>query len=161
MNVRIFLIALCAAGCASSEREPSKAAAPAAPARAAPGGEGASVSGLAESAIPKSGCGMVLWTLDEERPTPIFRYIVGKSAEMVLNGKQVKLALTEATGSGGFGVFESQRFTADGGMTVDVQSRFSLGFDGGAYLERGVISVMTADGWKTVVPAAGLAGCRS
>jgi hypothetical protein len=39
--------------------------------------------------------------------------------------------------------------------------RFSLGFDGGVYLERGLIVVEALDGWRTVAPSAGLAGCRS
>jgi hypothetical protein len=46
-------------------------------------------------------------------------------------------------------------------MEVSVDARFSVGFDGGVYLERGLITVEAADGWRTVIPSAGLAGCRA
>ena len=162
--MRILLAAvLLSAGCASAQKRPgAEAASGAAAARAeGPVGDAAALSPLSDSAIPKGECGMVLWTLDGDRPAPIFRYVVGKDADLVIDGKPTRLVRSDFTGSGGFGVAERQTFANDAGLSVTVEARFSLGFDGGNYLERGIISVETAGGWKTVVPAAGIAGCRS
>jgi hypothetical protein len=105
---------------------------------------------------------MVLWTLDEERPAPIFRYISGKEADIVIGGKATRLTRSDMSGATGFGVAERQTFVVDeGGLTLRVEAQFSLGFDGGSYLQRGVIAIESAGGWKTVVPSAGIAGCRA
>ncbi|NWG92459.1 MAG: hypothetical protein HXY21_08120, partial [Parvularculaceae bacterium] len=142
-------------GCASSSAEK------AAPSGAAPSGAGGDlvVGALAESTIPKGECGMVLWTLEADQPTPIFRYPADEAAEIVIGGKLVKFAMTEATGASGYGVAEEQRFVA-GGLTATVKVRFGLGFDGGAYLERGLLTIEAENGWRSVIPAAGIAGCR-
>jgi hypothetical protein len=123
--------------------------------------EGAILGGLADASLPAGACGMVLWTLDAQRPVPVFRFVAGRTAELVVNGAAVSLQRVEADGASSYGVFEDQTFLADNGLRVDVGVRFSLGFDGGSYLERGLIKVESVDGWRTVVPSAGLAGCRS
>jgi hypothetical protein len=154
------LIALAASGCSTLNiGAGKKESAPAAV--AAPGGEGDIVVGaLAEAALPKGECGMILWTLDGDKPAPILRVIAGKNADMNINGAPVKLAITGAEGASGFGVTESQTLTFEG-FTATVSVRFGLGFDGGSYLERGLVTVESASGWRTVIPAAGVAGCRS
>jgi hypothetical protein len=116
---------------------------------------------LPASSVPAGQCGMILWSLDENRPAPVFRYISGKTAEVVISGVPVELTSVEASGSMAFGVFEHHEFSSAAGLTVTVDVRFSLGFDGGVYLERGLIVVEALDGWRTVAPSAGLAGCRS
>lgn len=130
--------------------------------KGAPSSPGASATAgaLPDAALPKGGCGMILWTLDIERPIPVFRAVSEKGAEIVVDGKLQQLQLAEADGGSGFGVHEIQKFTGDG-LMVSVRVRFGLGFEGGAYLERGLVSVEKADGWKTVIPAAGIAGCRA
>ena len=130
--------------------------------KGAPSSPGASVTAgaLPDAALPKGGCGMILWTLDIERPIPVFRAVSEKGAEIVVDGKLQQLALAEADGGAGFGVYETQKFTGEG-LTVSVRVRFGLGFEGGSYLERGLVSIEKADGWKTVIPAAGIAGCRA
>lgn len=148
-----------AAACASAPDAVN--AAPDSEAAGQAAGEALVLEPLAESALPPGECGMVLWTLDENRPTPIFRYVAGKQAEIALDGARVKLARTDQSGASGFGVFERQEFSAADGMKVAVEAKFSLGFDGGSYLERGLVTVETPGGWRTVAPAAGLAGCRS
>lgn len=128
----------------------------------APPADGALALGaIAEPGLPKGECGMVLWTLDEERPSPVFRYLAGKQGDMNIGGAPVTLTLVEASGASAFGVSERQIFTGAAGYRVSVTVRFGLGFDGGTYLERGLVSVETPDGWSAVAPAAGLAGCRS
>lgn len=115
---------------------------------------------LADAALPAGACGMILWTLDAERPIPVFRAISQKGAEVNIDGVVRKLPLNEFSGGSGFGVYEIQTFSADG-LTVAVRVRFGLGFEGGAYLERGLLTIEKPDGWKAVIPAAGIAGCRS
>lgn len=104
---------------------------------------------------------MVLWTLDENRPLAVFRYVAGKQAEIVIGRTPVTLSRGEIGGASAFGVFEKQKFTSEDGLALSVDVRFSIGFDGGSYLERGLITIEDAEGWRTVAPTAGLAGCRS
>jgi hypothetical protein len=150
-----LIAGLAAFGCASSSADeaPSSVAAPSS------GDDDLMVGALAESALPRGKCGMVLWTLEADRPTPIFRLAAGEPAEIMLGGKLTKFAMTQATGASGYGVSEEQRFVADG-LNATVKVRFGLGFDGGAYLERGLLTIEAEDGWRSVIPAAGIAGCR-
>lgn len=149
--------ALSLGACASSD-----AAKKASVNNGAPSSPGASATAgaLPDAALPKGGCGMILWTLDIERPIPVFRAVSQKGADIVIDGKLRSLQLVTADGGSGFGVFETQTFAGEG-LTVSVRVRFGLGFEGGAYLERGLVSIEKSDGWKTVIPAAGIAGCRA
>jgi len=157
MILRIFLAAaVLLSGCASNS--------------AMKGGSGvaaASVAGgdiiidaLPDPSLAKGDCGMILWTLDENQPAAVLRVASGKGAEMSVNGSVVKFAITQTSGAAGFGVFEEQSFAAEG-LTATVKVRFGLGFDGGSYLERGLVTIESASGWRTVIPAAGVAGCRT
>lgn len=150
--------ALFAAGCAVSGAGPEAAARRDASPR--PPAEGVVLGALTNAALPKGACGMVLWSLDEEKPAPVFRYLSGKAGEIFVDGKPVALERVDASGASAYGVFENQTFRAESGLKVDVAVHFSLGFDGGSYLERGLVTVETEDGWRTVAPSAGLAGCR-
>jgi hypothetical protein len=152
-----MLAALAISACASGGRSESASVNRGAP--SSPGST-ATAGALPDAALPRGDCGMILWTLDVERPIPVFRAVAQKGAEIVVDGKLQKLQLTEADGESGFGVHETQLFTGDG-LTVSVRVRFGLGFDGGSYLERGLVSIEKSDGWKTVIPAAGIAGCRA
>lgn len=151
-----LLGALIAAGCASDAANNSRQSVVAAPS----GGGDVVIGALVDASLPKGECGMILWTLEENQPAPILRVTSGKGAEMVVNGASVKFALTDTAGAAGFGVFEDQSFSAEG-LSASVKVRFGLGFDGGSYLERGLVTLESAAGWRAVVPAAGVAGCRS
>ncbi len=115
---------------------------------------------LADAAIPSSECGMVLWTLEGRRPAAVFRFVSGKQAQINIAGKPVNLTRTDYDGASGYGVFERQVFESGDGVAVEVTARFGLSFDGGAYLEQGLIKVRDAAGWSMVSPTAGIAGCR-
>lgn len=126
------------------------------------------IGAIAESGLPRGGCGFILWTLEGERPTPAMRYVSGEAGEISLNGRLEELALVDVDGPRAFGVGEVQRFAIDDPEDDDAPPvgfvttsfRFGLGFEGGAYLEDGLITVETSEGWRSVAPAAGLAGCR-
>ncbi len=150
--------ALALAACASGVKNRDVGANKGAP--SSPGAS-ATAGALPDPALPKGGCGMILWTLDVERPIPVFRVVSQKGAEIVVDGSLRSLQLTASEGESGFGVYESQTFSGEGGLTVTARVRFGLGFEGGSYLERGLVSVEKPDGWKTVIPAAGIAGCRA
>jgi hypothetical protein len=158
MHIRFLLFATVFAcwACASDQIEKSDVA----PAVEAPT-TGFAPEGLASSNLPQGECGMILWTLDDRAPVPIFRYVSGKSAEMVVNGRLVSLSRKEMSGASQFGVFEHQVFSSEtGDMRTSIDAVFAMGFEGGVYLERGIISIASEDGWRTVVPSAGVAGCR-
>lgn len=154
MSAHLVFVAV--AACASGEPGEPQAGVVSAPA------EGVVLGRIAESNIPKGECGMILWTLDERQPAPIFRYISGKAGEIAVNGVPVVLTRADMSGQDAFGVFERQTFAAtDGSLAVAVDVRFGVSFDGGSYLERGVVTIESASGWRTVAPSAGLAGCRA
>lgn len=154
MQIAGVMIAAALAACSSGADKPKNLAA------AGAQNEGRLLSALNASSLPAGSCGMILWTLDAERPIPVFRATANKGGEISLDGATRKLELTGTSGAAAFGVFEEQTFAADG-ISATVKVTFGLGFDGGAYLERGLISIERPDGWRTVVPAAGVAGCRS
>ena len=148
------LLALALAGCAGG-RTGSAGRTPRAP------DEGLVFGPIAENALPGGSCGMVLWTLEDQTPQPILRFVPGKSAEANVNGVTRSFRLVEASGPSRYGVSERQVFTAEGGLDLTVTVAFGLGFDGGHYLERGLAVIEDGAGWRTVAPVAGLAGCRA
>lgn len=119
------------------------------------------LNALYDSKLPEKSCGMILWTLDAQRPSPVFKYIVGEQANIVVGGVDMQLVRTRATGESVFGIFQNQEFESVDGVRMEVTSRLGAGFDGGVYLERGLVKVYAPDGWSIVAPAAGIAGCRS
>ena len=124
--------------------------------------EGYILTRIADSSLPAGECGMILWTLEDNRPEPIFRYVAGQSATLAVNGTPVELIRQQAEGARAFGIAEAQAFTDETqALQVTVASQIGLGFDGGAYLERGLITIENKQGWRTVTPAAGIAGCRA
>ncbi len=116
---------------------------------------------LTDTQLPDRSCGMILWTLDANRPTPVFRFVSGKEAEIVINNEVISFTRIGGRGDSGFGVYQFQEFESDTGLRLEVSSEFGAEFDGGSYLEQGLLKVHAPDGWSIVAPAAGIAGCRS
>lgn len=157
----VALVAI--SGCATVQQSPSRsdAAAPVETVNASASLEdGQTLGALPQATIPTEECGMILWTVSSQRPTPVFRFISGKQGEIQLGGKILSLDLINVNGDSGFGVFEEQVFQSSEGLIVEVSANFGVGFAGGAYLEEGVIRMRDASGWSAVTPAAGVAGCR-
>ena len=119
------------------------------------------LTALSDAALPAGKCGMILWTLDSNSPIRVLRYVSGETAVIAVNGAPVTLSLAETAGGGNFGIFERQVFVGGSGYDASVDVNFGLGFDGGVYLERGLVTVRSASGWEIVAPTAGIAGCRS
>ncbi|MEX6634222.1 polysaccharide deacetylase family protein [Hyphococcus lacteus] len=116
---------------------------------------------LADASLPAKECGMVLWTLEGNRPAAVFRYVTGKDAMMNLGGADVTLKRIDYNGASGYGIYERQKFQNTDGIVVEVSAKFGLGFSGGSYLEQGVVKVTDNSGWSMVSPTAGIAGCRN
>ena len=152
------------AGCETTQNaaKPTPQQTAASEAAKASAGGGAIFGQIPKPLLDKGECGLILWTLDNaERPSAVMRYMAGKEAEMIINRIPALLTLVENSGTSGFGVSEKQVFLTADGATVTVTFQFGLGFDGGSYLERGLIAYEDPEGWRTVAPAAGLAGCRT
>jgi len=148
----------CAAGPASRATKASQ------PSSAAPTTteDGYVLTRITDPALPKGKCGMILWTLEQERPAPIFKFLADEGAALAINNEPLQAARTSALGAVAFGVSEQQDFVDENGaIKINVNVRFGLGFDGGAYLQSGLVSIETLDGWRFVTPAAGIAGCRA
>lgn len=150
---RFALAALLAVTACSGAQKPAMSVS------AAPVGGGDMIVGaLPDPALKKGECGMILWTLEEQQPAAILKVISDKGADIAINGAALRFAVTETSGAAGFGVFEEQTMAAPG-YTATVRMRFGLGFDGGSYLERGLVTIESETGWRTVIPAVGVAGC--
>lgn len=161
-RVAAMFCLIAAMGCANMQTASSPSTAPATPAAADVGLEasGATLGSLPEAAIPSEACGMILWTLNAQRPTPVFRFISGERGEINLGGRLMSLDLVNVGGASGFGVFEDQTFRSEDGLELEVSARFGVGFEGGAYMENGLLKISDPSGWSVVTPAAGIAGCR-
>lgn len=115
---------------------------------------------IGPNALPAESCGMILWTLEGDRPSAIMRYVVGEGAIVGVNNALLSFPLGERSGASQFGVNEWLAFVNERGMRMDIRVTFGLGFDGGVYLENGLITLEDAGGWRSVAPVAGIAGCR-
>lgn len=162
MKYRDFILlgVILLGGCTSLTGKPATVKANA-QAAVEPNGSDVLLGALENARIPKGSCGMVLWTLDADRPIPVLRFIAGGQAEVAIDGALLTLTLSEASGGSGFGIYEDLKFRAEDDIVVAVAIRFGQGFDGGTYLQQGLITVEKQGGWKSVTPAAGIAGCRS
>lgn len=150
----VGICALLLSACATSSEKPTYVA--------SDNGDGSfALTALNDAALPAGKCGMILWTLDSNAPIRVLRYVSGETAVIAVNGAPVTLSLAETAGGGNFGVFERQVFVGGAGYDASVDVNFGLGFDGGVYLERGLVTVRSATGWEIVAPTAGIAGCRS
>lgn len=120
---------------------------------------------LSGAGIPSGRCGMILWTRDGSRVSPIFRELDGIEATMRLEGNDVPLTLQSQHGELRLGIRANQLFTAQGeqhrGVTVETKLSWGQGFPGGTYVKGGTLSVSGADGWVRILPVAGIAGCKA
>ena len=97
----------------------------------------------------------------QKRPCRLCDMFRVETAFIAVDGAPVELILSSTRGGGDFGIFETQTFVSEAEYGAVVDINFGPSFDGGSYLERGVISVKSPNGWEVVAPAAGIAGCRS
>lgn len=141
---------------AASEADPETAEAPPPPA------DGGVVLGrLPNPTLPAGACGMIVWMMDSNAPVPVLRFVAGGGAQVSVGGKTVELARIETNGPSNFGIYEKQKFTSGAGLIVEVAAEFGTPFEGGTWLQNGIVAIESADGWRSVAPVAGVAGCRA
>lgn len=119
------------------------------------------LTNLGVSNLPNGKCGMVLWTIDESRPIPVLRYVAGETGVVRFNQQPYELIRLTLDGQGAYGVFQEQSFAAGQDIRISVSIEFGQAFDGGTFLDRGIIRVERPDTATLVTPIAGLAGCRA
>ncbi|MEM9420977.1 MAG: hypothetical protein AAF986_00480 [Pseudomonadota bacterium] len=115
--------------------------------------------------IPQGRCGMILYTLAGATPVPIFRSTDDGNALMDIEGAVTQIVLVGRKGETRMAIPSGQYFqgtlTSGGGVQVAAETQWGKEFRGGAYVERGTLTVTASDGWSRVVPVAGIAGCRA
>ena len=169
INFRIQMIlgaAMLLWGCATTAPEPEivteqPARVPVDPQAATKAGTQFAMTSITQTTLPDGSCGMVLWTLDASRPIPVLRYVAGKSGEISIDNVTYDLTRVSVGGDIAFGVFPRQSFVGGEGIELGVDLQFGQGFDGGSYIQRGVITLNRPEGPTLVTPVAGIAGCRT
>lgn len=145
------LAALTLAACASNT--PAPAAKPAAPPPFA------ELAGLPAQNLRAGECGLFLWTVSAPRSLVLFTKSGSNTAEASLPAGAQKLTLTRQSGDL-FGQFMTRLdYAAAEGGQVHVELEPGETIEGGQRTRSAQLTVVTRDGWETVVPAAGLAAC--
>lgn len=116
-------------------------------------------------AIPPGRCGMILWTQNGSRIAPIFRSVDVTTATMRIEGEEMPLLLQSQDGELRLGMRAKQVFAAtgesNGGVVVEAKLNWGQAFPGGSYVSGGTLTVIGADGWRRILPVAGIAGCKA
>jgi len=155
-----------ASACASSpDRATQSAASVPAAAKYQVKDDAPKIAELKNKNLDPGQCGMLLWTLDKGEPVMVFRNVEGRRAEMIIDDAPARLELVEETGERRYGIAADQTYTLEAGTPgetrVKVSASFGTPFEGGVYVEQGVITLRNFFGWERVTPVAGLAGCRA
>ena len=112
--------------------------------------------------LNKGQCALVLWS----HKSPPLRFLVSLSDPAVvrvqLEGKLVEIARVAQSGQPFYGQFPDQRYRGNGvslGVSFSVDGATALA--GGAVVSSAVVEYADANGWTTVIPAAGLIACQT
>jgi len=117
------------------------------------------VGALAPRNLAAGQCAMFLW-MKQGRAQFVFYAESDGTAVMRLNGEERRFSRIAAEGDPAFGQYTRQRFDAGDwelALTVAVEAR--RGLLGGAVIPRGALRVVEPEGWKRVLPVAGLIAC--
>lgn len=116
-------------------------------------------------AMPRGRCGMILYTAASGRSVPVFRSLDDATGVMEIDGELVSLDLVASRGEmrAGQGARQTYhaRSRAAGEVVIDVDAVWGTPFPGGTYVERGLVTLTAGDGWRRVLPVAGIAGCKA
>lgn len=120
---------------------------------------------LASYNIPPGRCGMVLWAKAGTDTVPVFQALQDGSAVMEIDGKMTQMVRYSAQGEARAAMPNIQRYNALLTQTdviqVEVSTVWGNQFPGGSYVKNGTIILTGPDGWKRVMPVAGIAGCKA
>lgn len=158
----VLALAGALAGCSGAgggKRPELPAAGPMTASADAAGSQPIAVGALAPRELSNGQCAMFLWARQAQTRFIFFAGSDGTAA-MRLNGEERSFVRTAAEGNPAFGQFARQRFEAGDwqlALTVEVEAR--RGLMGGAVIPRGALRVSEPEGWKRVLPVAGLIAC--
>jgi hypothetical protein len=118
---------------------------------------------LAPQTLPDGRCGLFLWGRSAA-DQPVFilaAFDDPAEARVRADGDRRSLARVSFGGDPVYGLFEQQRFS-DGRLTLDVDVSFDdqRQVTDGAVVKHGVIKLINAEGWETVVPVGGMVACK-
>lgn len=141
-------------GCAGRDAEP-----PAATIAARP--TGLPLEELPAQTLARGQCALVLWSRTSP-PQRLFLAVNEPAAARVrMGGRTLALPRIAATGEAVFGHHPTQTYSGEG-VTVTAGAEFDAreGLVGGVAAPSAVLTVRTADGTETVIPAGGLLACQ-
>jgi hypothetical protein len=119
--------------------------------------------GLAPQQLEAGRCGMFLWARANASDPIFILAAFDNPAEALVrpDGDRRNLPRVSFEGDPVFGHFERQRFS-DGRMTLDVDLTFddNSQINDGAVIKSGVIKLLDANGWETIVPVGGMVACQ-
>ncbi|NBB14798.1 hypothetical protein GVN21_05395 [Caulobacter sp. SLTY] len=127
----------------------------------APNDGGVPFQEIAQQQLAPGQCALFLWA----RTSPARRILMATqnpaSARIALKGRTLDLPLTAWDGEAHMGIHEVQTFSANGvTITVRFDGKAREGLVGGLVAENGSVEIRDAEGWETVVPAAGMLACQ-
>lgn len=107
-------------------------------------------------------CALFLWTRGSP-PRRVFMALQSPAlARVKVGGRVLDLPRVGWEGEAVFGHPAMQRFAGSGlELKVTIQADARSGLVGGAVAPTATIEYRSADGWETVIPAAGMVGCQS
>ncbi|MBK5911650.1 hypothetical protein CCR85_09140 [Rhodothalassium salexigens] len=151
------------AGCVGeADTSPAPAAGDAATPAAAGGVAGAERVGmLPAQTLPAGECGLFLWPKQVNARLLLFSLSGEATARLMLDGRERTLPRTAAEGPSYYGQFLRQTFAGDGfEVAVRLVAEPGQGVVNGALVRRASVRVVAEDGWRYVLPAAGLIACE-
>lgn len=114
---------------------------------------------LPSQTLAPGACGLFLWTQSPPVRFVFFAQAGADTALMNVDGTETPLELTSTAGSL-FGQFMTQMTyrSAKGNVGISYQAGERL--DGGQRIRNGRLSLVSQDGWETMIPVLGLSACQ-
>jgi hypothetical protein len=114
---------------------------------------------LPSQTLAPGACGLFLWTQAEPVRFVFFAEAGSDKAVMNIGGTQSPLELTSVGGSL-FGQFMTQTIYRSPDGNVGLSFKPGEPLDGGQRIEDGRLSLVSRDGWETMIPVLGLSACQ-
>jgi hypothetical protein len=114
---------------------------------------------LPSQTLAPGACGLFLWTQAEPVRFVFFAEAGSDKAVMNIGGTQSPLELTSVGGSL-FGQFMTQTTYRSPDGNVGLSFKPGEPLDGGQRIEAGRLSLVSRDGWETMIPVLGLSACQ-
>ncbi len=118
------------------------------------------ISGLGPQELPAGECGLFLWSKTDL--TKFIFYSRALTGRATFAQDETPITLTQATAGGDiFGQFNTRMsYLSEDGRTVSLTIVPGELMNGGQRLESGLINLVDAEGWQTVLPVLGVRACQ-